>query len=142
MSGDPRVVRLQRFFVTLTRESVREVRTLYAADAAFKDPFNDVRGVDRIEHLFAHMFDQVDDPRFTMDDVLVDGDQAFLTWVFHFRRKGSPSALTIRGGSHVRFDAAGRVVLHRDYWDAAEELYEKIPLLGTLMRWLKRQAAA
>jgi hypothetical protein len=49
--------------------------------------------------------------------------------------------LTIRGGTHLHFDAAGRVVLHRDYWDAAEELYEKLPLLGTLMRWLKRRAA-
>jgi hypothetical protein len=29
---------------------------------------------------------------------------------------------------------------HRDYWDAAEELYEKIPVLGALMRWLKKRA--
>jgi hypothetical protein len=29
---------------------------------------------------------------------------------------------------------------HRDYWDAAEELYEKIPVLGGLMRWLKKRA--
>lgn len=30
--------------------------------------------------------------------------------------------------------------MHRDYWDAAEELYEKLPVLGDLMRWLRRQA--
>jgi hypothetical protein len=29
---------------------------------------------------------------------------------------------------------------HRDYWDAAEELYEQIPVLGAVMRWLKRRA--
>ncbi|NBU45056.1 MAG: nuclear transport factor 2 family protein, partial [Betaproteobacteria bacterium] len=29
--------------------------------------------------------------------------------------------------------------LHRDYWDAAEELYEKFPLVGHMMRWLKRR---
>lgn len=141
-TADPRVIRIQRFFVTLTRDSVQDVRTLYAPDAAFKDPFNDVRGVEKIEHLFAHMFEQVDAPRFTMDHALVDGDQAFLTWVFHFRLKGSPKEMTIHGGTHLRFDASGRVVLHRDYWDAAEELYEKLPLLGLLMRWLKRRAAA
>ena len=38
-------------------------------------------------------------------------------------------------------DNAGRVAFHRDYWDAAEELYEKLPGLGGLMRWLKRRAA-
>jgi hypothetical protein len=30
--------------------------------------------------------------------------------------------------------------MHRDYWDAAEELYEKLPVLGGLMRWLKTRA--
>jgi len=31
-------------------------------------------------------------------------------------------------------------VFHRDYWDAAEELYEKLPVIGALMRWLKKRA--
>jgi hypothetical protein len=33
-----------------------------------------------------------------------------------------------------------RISLHRDYWDAAEELYEKLPWVGALMRWLKKRA--
>jgi hypothetical protein len=37
-------------------------------------------------------------------------------------------------------DAQNLIVVHRDYWDAAEELYEKLPWLGGLMRWLKRKA--
>ena len=40
----------------------------------------------------------------------------------------------------MKFAADGRINFHRDYWDAAEELYEKLPLVGSLMRWLKRQA--
>ena len=47
----------------------------------------------------------------------------------------------IQGASHIRFAADGRVVYHRDYWDAAEERYGKLPVLGILMRWLRRQAA-
>jgi hypothetical protein len=44
------------------------------------------------------------------------------------------------GASHLVFDAASKVQIHRDYWDAAEELYEKLPWVGSLMRWLKRRA--
>ena len=44
----------------------------------------------------------------------------------------------IHGGTLVHFDAQGRVTLHRDYWDTAEELYEKLPVLGRLMRWLRQ----
>jgi steroid Delta-isomerase len=46
----------------------------------------------------------------------------------------------VRGGSHIVFGDDGRIALHRDYWDAAEELYEKLPAVGRLMRWLKRRA--
>jgi steroid delta-isomerase len=33
----------------------------------------------------------------------------------------------------------GRIAQHRDYWDAAEELYEKLPVIGGLMRWMRRR---
>ena len=52
----------------------------------------------------------------------------------------SPSSSNIDGASVLHFDATGRVDRHRDYWDAAEELYEKLPAVGALMRWLKRRA--
>ena len=46
----------------------------------------------------------------------------------------------IKGSSHLQLNQNGLVQSHRDYWDTAEELYEKIPMLGGLMRWLKKQA--
>lgn len=135
--------RLRRFFETLSLDSVRDIGTIYAADAYFKDPFNEVRGVAAIEHIFRHMFGQVDAPRFVVHEVLAQGSQAFITWDFRFRMKRfDPSEQVIRGASHLRFDAAGLVVFHRDYWDAAEELYEKLPVLGSLMRFLRRRAAS
>ncbi|MEN9314445.1 MAG: hypothetical protein RIS35_838, partial [Pseudomonadota bacterium] len=112
-------------------------------DARFRDPFSEVRGTQAITGIFSHMFERLEAPRFVIRDRVVDGDQAFLTWDFEFRfRRGSPTGVQrIHGGSHLRFAPDGRIVLHRDYWDAAEELYEKLPVLGSLMRWLRRKAA-
>ena len=39
---------------------------------------------------------------------------------------------------NLRFAPDGRIALHRDYWDAAEELYEKLPLVGALFILLIR----
>jgi steroid delta-isomerase len=39
----------------------------------------------------------------------------------------------------VRFGPDGRVTYHRDYWDAAGELYAKLPVVGPLMRYLARK---
>lgn len=138
VAGTERAV---RFFETLSPESVATIDTIYSADAWFKDPFNEVRGVAAIGALFTHMFVQVEAPRFVVTTRVVQDNDAFLTWDFRFRMKRfSGAEQCIRGATHLRFDTEGRVDVHRDYWDAAEELYEKLPILGALMRILKRAA--
>ena len=59
---------------------------------------------------------------------------------FSFRNFHKGVTQTVRGASHLVLDAQGLVTLHRDYWDATEELYEKLPVVGALMRWLKQRA--
>jgi ketosteroid isomerase-like protein len=141
MSFDPRLEQLIRFFEQIDPSNVRQLSQVYTPDAFFKDPFNEVSGIDAITHIFQHMFDQVDSPRFIVTNSVMQGEQAFLTWDFLFRMKRfSAQEHCIRGATHVRFAVDGRVNFHRDYWDAAEELYEKLPLLGSLMRALKRLA--
>ena len=134
--------RLAHFFSTLTERSVQDLARYYAADARFKDPFNDVQGVAAIAPIFAHMFEALEQPHFVVTGQLVQGLQCFMTWEFRFRFKNFKRGeqQRILGASHLVFSAAELVTLHRDYWDAAEELYEKLPLVGALMRWLKRRA--
>ena len=135
---------LIRWFENLSPETLAQVPRFYAADAEFKDPFNEVHGVDAIAHIFRHMFTQVDGPRFVIGSRFSGEDGVMLLWDFHFRSRGplAPQAISVRGATHLRFDAQGKVILHRDYWDAAEELYAKLPLIGWLMRGLQRQARA
>ena len=139
--ADPRVQAVVALFERLTPADLPGLRGVYAADARFKDPFNDVQGLPAIARIFDHMFRQLDGPRFTVRDTVAQGDTLFLTWDFDFRTRGRGArAMHIHGASHLRFDAVGQVSLHRDYWYAAEELYEKLPGIGAFMRWLKRRA--
>jgi ketosteroid isomerase-like protein len=136
------VERIVRLFDHLSPADVERLGEYYRDDARFKDPFNEVQGVPAIQAVFRHMYGALDGPRFVVKDVIVQGRQCFLSWDFLFRmRRFDRREQTVRGASHLQFDEAGRIVLHRDYWDAAEELYEKLPVLGGLMRWLKRRAA-
>ena len=130
------------FFETLSPSNVSQLHTLYDAQASFKDPFNEVKGLPEIERIFSHMYVALDQPHFVITGQLVDGAQAFLTWEFRFRFKrfDTTTLQAVRGGSHVVFNEQGLVTLHRDYWDAAEELYEKLPVVGGVMRWLKARA--
>lgn len=137
---DARVHRIIAFYERLSATDLTRLAEFYTDDASFKDPFNEVRGVPAIAAIFRHMFDSLDGPRFVVHEAMLEGRQCFLSWDFVFRlRSAGAQTITVRGGSHLRFAPDGRVEMHRDYWDAAEELYEKLPVLGALMRWLKRR---
>jgi steroid Delta-isomerase len=140
-ASDPRAQRIVELFERLQPADVARLGEVYSADARFKDPFNEVQGLPAIQRVFDHMFTALIEPRFVIRDVLCEGDQCFLSWDFLFRmRRFSSDEQCIRGATHLLLAADGRIAGHRDYWDAAEELYEKLPAVGTLMRWLKRRA--
>ncbi|KAF0813074.1 hypothetical protein IGB42_02474 [Andreprevotia sp. IGB-42] len=127
------------WYGTLSPPTLDRVTAFYASHARFKDPFNDVSGHAAIRRLFEHMFETTQNPRFVIVDRIVQGQQAFVTWQFHFGLQGRD--YTVLGGSHLRFDADGLVIEHRDYWDAAEELFQKLPVIGSLIGWLRRRFA-
>jgi steroid Delta-isomerase len=139
--------RLSDFYTQISLDSVPLLKELYAPDAYFKDPFNEVRGIDNIVKIFSHMFVQIERPRFEVISAIHGQDdnanEAFLVWLFYWKKDAQGrQAPPIRGSSHVKFDSSGRVSFHRDYWDAAEELYETVPILGSVLRLIKKKLKA
>jgi steroid delta-isomerase len=132
-------------FEQLQPTDIARMGDWYADDARFKDPFKDVQGLSEIQAIFQHMFASLQQPRFVVTSRIVQGNQCFLVWDFLFRFKTMQTNVEqcIHGGSHLVFalnpHGEWRVQSHRDYWDAAEELYEKLPWVGGLMRWLKQR---
>jgi hypothetical protein len=139
MAAPPTLDEMVRWFESLTRESTREVPRFYAPDAYFRDPFNEVRAAADIERIYAHMFEQVANPRFRITGRWHGDDGATLAWDFLFEMRGTGRTETVKGMTHLRFGADGRIAYHRDYWDVAGELYERIPVLGALARALRRR---
>ena len=138
MTDTARVDDLIQFYETLTPATLATIEHFYAEDAYFKDPFNEVTSLREIRAIFVKMFRTLQAPRFTVTERIVGDDLVALTWHFDFEWRGSP--FQVHGATVLRFGSDGRVTHHRDYWDVAEELYEKLPVVGTLMRWLKRRA--
>ncbi len=134
---DPRARAFVDLFENLKPADVAWLGRYYTEQAYFRDPFNEVRSLAGIQAIFDHMFKNLEAPRFKVLDVLVQDQQCFLSWDFEFGLRGRSER--IHGASHLRFADDGRVAYHRDYWDAAEQLWEKLPVLGALLRWLRRR---
>ena len=131
------------WFETLTPATLDEIGTIYAPDAHFRDPFNDLHGLSAVTRVYRHMFETLEQPRFVIIDRVIDGPQAFVSWDFTFRLRSDRAARprVIHGGTLLRMDTQGRIREHLDYWDAAGQLYETLPLLGSLLRWLRNRLA-
>lgn len=132
--------RYRTYLETLTPATLAQLADHVADDVRFRDPFNDVVGRDAMERVFRDMFNRIGDIRFVVRHALTENDVCLMVWRFEGRTRGID--LAFDGTSVVRFGRDGRVVEHLDYWDAAGAVYERLPLLGAILRVLRRRLAA
>lgn len=128
------------FFTHLNVENLNEFENYFAGDAHFKDPFNDVIGIERIRKVFEHMFATTESPRFTIIHHAENEDILMLNWLFEFKKK--QRMWQIEGSSRVRFNQKGLVSEHIDYWDPAEQIYSKVGILKPLINFLTKRLSA
>ncbi len=124
------------FFQNIQPGNVDGIRELVTDDVRFKDPFNDVRGQDRLCRLLAKMFEDASEISFEMREQAGTGPVHFLRWGFtcHPHSRFVKERWQIDGVTMVHFAEDGRVQEHIDYWDAAEQVYGRLPVLGPLLR--------
>jgi outer membrane murein-binding lipoprotein Lpp len=117
-------------------------RNVYSADLYFCDPFKVIRGEAAFETYLLRDNDAVGQYSIDWKDVAVSPSDYYFRWVMtlKFKRdpKNQPPSLTM-GISQVRFGADGKVIFQQDYYDAAAFLYEKIPILGSEIRFIKNR---
>ncbi|WP_273203517.1 nuclear transport factor 2 family protein [Marinobacter subterrani] len=128
-------------FNELDKGNLNKLSRVYSEDIRFQDPLGTVHGLDELTRYFAGAYANVIACRFEFGDAVVQGGVAALPWVMHLRhkriRKGRE--VQVQGMSHLEI-RDGMVCYHRDYFDAGEMLYENLPVVGGLIRWIKDQA--
>ncbi len=131
------------FWQQLSPDRLAELPAYYTPDVHFQDPFNNLHGIDDLAAMLRHMYRQCDAVSIAVDEVVGRAPVVYLRWRFDFRLAGERRhRQPIRGVSRVVFAPDGRVSEHIDYWDAAGQLYSQLPIVGGLMRWLRRRLAA
>lgn len=132
--------RYVELFENLTPQRLDELAPLLTDEVRFCDPFNDVRGVAAVQAILADMFARTEAPRFRVLHWCVDGQQGYIRWHFS-ARVPLLGAWEVEGVSRLAFAPDGRIAEHLDYWDSGP-VYERVPLLGRLVRMIRRRLAA
>jgi len=121
-------------------EAIRAyVPEVYETDAYFRDGFHEVEGVDAIETYFLKSIEPAVECTFDIQDITSHEGNYYMRWVMHLVLKSDPDRPIVTVGmTHARFNAAGKIVFHQDYWDTGT-VYERIPILGSVIRMIKRR---
>ena len=136
-----RIKHLYSDFLAADAEAIAEV---YAKDIVFSDPVHRLQGLANMQAYFAGVARNLEACRFEFDQTLVDGSTLNLWWTMHYRhpRLASGAPLSLRGASLLRLDLEqDRVLEHEDIYDLGAMVYEQVPLLGSVLRYVKRQMA-
>jgi steroid delta-isomerase len=128
---------LERYFADMTRESVTELTArVYAPNAWLYDNLGIIKGADAVEAYFVQSLDNADAISVEFLQTSVAAPDYFVRWRMTIAtdslNNGEP--LVSYGMSQFRFDAQGRVLVHRDFWDAGTGIYEYLPVLGGLVK--------
>ncbi|MFO7993507.1 MAG: nuclear transport factor 2 family protein [Marinobacter sp.] len=133
--------RFTQLFNNLCAGNMAELGTVYGDNVKFTDPFSSVQGIDELTEYFTDAYANVISCGFEFGEPVINGSDVCIPWVMNLQHK------RIRKGKSVKVDGIsqlviqkGRVVSHRDYFDAGQLLYENLPVMGGVIRWIRNQA--
>lgn len=133
--------RFKQLFNNLCAGNMAELASVYGKNVRFTDPFASVCGIDELTEYFDGAYANVISCGFEFGDPVINGEDVCIPWVMHLKHK------RIRKGKAVNVDGIsqlvirnGRVISHRDYFDVGQLLYENLPVMGGVIRWIRKQA--
>ncbi len=130
--------RFQETYNLLNLCNLDQLDELYTHDVEFEDPFHRLEGLDSLKRYFEHLYRGVADCRFEFSGRLESEQQIALAWKMHLRLTRRPKDLITVNGSSFLTVRDGKISRHRDYFDAGELVYERVPLLGAVIRRIKK----
>lgn len=133
-----RAINYASFFENISRNTpIEEYKKVFDDDVKFKDPFNEVQGIQKIYNIFEDMYLKLDNPKFKVKEIVEQKDIVYIRWDFIFSFKNNHRIESFEGVSRVEFNKNNKVISHEDYWDSSSNLYEKIPFLSFFIKFIK-----
>lgn len=136
------MARFETFSGNISAENItNNLQKVYARNVYFRDPFKEIHGTTGLEAYLLKDSAAVSEYAIDWKDVAQSNGDYYFRWVMTVKLKRDgrkkPPGITC-GISEVRFGADGRVVFEQDYFDAASFLYERLPILGGEIRFVKK----
>jgi hypothetical protein len=132
--------RFRAFYDGFSEAWIERVEELYAPGFAFADPFHAIEGdYETLRGYFRRVLTSLAVTRFVVEDTATGADGSYVRWRWEWKRRAKDPLRVVPGVTHLRFAADGRITHHQDLFDAAGGFYETLPVVGGLIRTIKRR---
>ncbi|MGB9097011.1 nuclear transport factor 2 family protein [Erwinia sp.] len=140
MTQQETLARLVAFYQTLETSKLSQLQDIYHSDICLADPVGEHRGLTVVENYFSSLLKNLRYCRFEVSRTHHFDDNALLIWRMIYAhpslQRGAEQSL--EGSSYLQF-RDDKISYQRDYYDMGAMLYEKIPVLGAVIKQLKKR---
>jgi hypothetical protein len=125
----------------LSTENLSLIFSIYHDEVVFIDPLHKVEGIVDLHKYFQGLYANLSQCDFVIDDVIINGEQAALYWQMTYKhpRLNSGEEVIVSGTSRI-IAKDNSIIYHRDYLDIGTMLYEQLPVIGRVVKWIKAKA--
>ncbi len=122
---------------------VSDLITIYDENVTFIDPIAEHQGLPAVEEYFARLLKNAKHCNFTIHSTeTASSDKYVVTWTMNYSsaRMNSGKGISLDGITLLQ-TSNDKIIFHRDYYDLGQMVYENIPLLGRIIKKIKRSMA-
>ena len=130
------------FYQQLDNNSAKQLCNIYSEEITLVDPVSTHKGLPALERYFTSLLSNTRTCNFIIQELDQQEDTAFVSWRMSFAHP------KLKAGKRIEVDGISRllikdnkIVFQRDYYDLGNMLYEHLPIIGSLVRYLKRKLA-
>ncbi len=130
------------FFKELNSDTMDLIDEFYDRYILFRDPLVEIRSREKLKDYYRRLYQNVQEIDFDISYVVQENNNTALAWKMMLRAENfnGNKPVTVDGSSIIKFGGSeGKAIYHRDYFDLGEFVYEGIPVVGGLVRIVKRK---
>ncbi|WPJ94541.1 nuclear transport factor 2 family protein [Coraliomargarita algicola] len=131
---------IQNLFMDYSHANLSaKVEQVYAERVYFRDAFRQLHTAEEIREYFLEGLEPLEGAEFVFNNVARTGGDFYLDWTMRLDFKKTPTGTweESMGVSRIRFDSAGQVIFHQDFWDPTDIVYQRIPIAKQLIAYVK-----
>ena len=124
------------FYQEANNSNIERMDRLYTQDVEFRDPLHTILGILALKGYVKNLYASSDYIQFEYTDEQRGENSATITWNMKFSNSAlaGGKVITLRGITQIRF--TDRIYYQEDFYDLGAMLYQHIPVLGAIIRFV------